>query len=85
MAEEYVPTDEEIREYVEVGGEPQPWLPYEPEKDAARAAAFDRWLADHDARVKADALEDLVRDGIPDFDVDDWVLARAAELRGGAQ
>jgi len=57
MADEYVPTTEEIRDYVEVGGEPRPWMPPEPTKDAARAAAFDRWLAAHDAETRRDQAE----------------------------
>ena len=47
---EYTPTTAEIREYVEVGGEPRPW---EPER-------FDRRLAAHDAEVAAKALEDVL-------------------------
>lgn len=54
---EYTPTTDEIREYVEVGGEPRPWESPS-EKDAARAAAFDRWLAAHDREVAAKALRD---------------------------
>src|SRR3546814_10810382 len=68
---EYTPTTAEIREYVEVGGEPRPWEEITPEtesKEAARAAAFDRWLAAHDAQVLRDAAEDweaLVRQEKP--------------------
>lgn len=61
---EYVPTTEEIREYVEIGGEQRPWEEPTPEKDAARAAAFDRWLAAHDAEVlavRSEALDTLQR------------------------
>jgi hypothetical protein len=53
---EYTPTTQEIREYVEVGGEPRPWEEITAQseaKDAARAAAFDRWLVAHDAEVIA--------------------------------
>jgi len=57
VADEYTPTTEEIRDYVEVGGEPRPWMPPEPAKDAARAAAFDRWLAAHDAEIRRDQTE----------------------------
>lgn len=53
MTAEYTPTTEEMREYVEMGGQPTPWLPPTPEADAARAAAFDRWLAAHDASLEA--------------------------------
>src|SRR3546814_14349141 len=66
---EYTPTTAEIREYVEVGGEPRPWEEITPEtesKEAARAAALDRWLAAHDAQVlrdAAEAREELVRRG----------------------
>lgn len=61
---EYTPTTAEIREYVEVGGEPRPWEPVTEESDALdarRAAAFDRWLAAHDREVAAKALEDAAR------------------------
>lgn len=43
--DEYTPTTEEIREYVEIGGEPRPWEPPNRAMDDKRAAAFDRWLA----------------------------------------
>lgn len=62
---EYTPTTAEIREYVEVGGEPRPWEPVTEESDALdarRAAAFDRWLAAHDREVAAKALEDAAND-----------------------
>lgn len=51
MDEQYTPTTAEIREYVEVGGEPRPWEEYNEELDAKRAAAFDRWLTAHDREV----------------------------------
>lgn len=65
---EYMPTTEEIRDYVEVGGEPRPWMPPEPEKDGARAAAFDRWLDDHDASVRAEAREQALREALQHID-----------------
>ncbi|WP_167131938.1 hypothetical protein [Paramicrobacterium chengjingii] len=52
----YTPTTAEIREYVEVGGEPRPWEPPTPEIDAKRAAAFERWLAQVRAEARRDAL-----------------------------
>lgn len=56
--EEYVPTTDEIREAaVETGGY-SPWFPPTPERDAKRGVAFDRWLAEHDREVAADALRD---------------------------
>jgi len=60
VADEYTPTTEEIRDYVEVGGEPQPWMPPDDDKDAARAAAFDRWLAAHDAEIRRDQAETII-------------------------
>lgn len=54
----YTPTTEEIREYVEMGGEPRPWEPPTPEGEALeikRREAFDRWLAAHDAAIEAAA------------------------------
>src|SRR3546814_16038349 len=80
---EYTPTTAEIREYVEVGGEPRPWEEITPEtesKEAARAAAFDRWLAAHDAQVLRDAAEDweaLVRQEKPPVRGAIWLNARA--------
>ena len=49
---EYTPTTDEIREYIETGGEPRPWVELdeaEKAREKARVAAFDRWLAAHDA------------------------------------
>lgn len=54
---EYTPTTDEIREYIETGGEPRPWVELdeaEKAREKARVAAFDRWLAAHDAEVRAD-------------------------------
>ncbi len=51
MADEYVPTTDEVRDFVEMGGDPHPWALPDPEADRARAEAFDRWLAAHDAEV----------------------------------
>jgi len=48
---EYTPTTDEIRDYVEAGGDPKPWLPPTPELDAKRAAAFDRWLSAREAEI----------------------------------
>lgn len=53
---EYTPTTEAIREYVETGGEPRPWVELDETEQARerdRVAAFDRWLAAHDAEVRA--------------------------------
>jgi hypothetical protein len=62
MAEQYVPTTEEIRDYVSIGGEPRPWLPLPPAEDEARAGAFDRWLAAHDRQVAERAGAQALRD-----------------------
>lgn len=48
---EYVPTTEEMREYFAMGPY-QPWAKA-PMSDDARAAMFDRWLAEHDAEAVA--------------------------------
>lgn len=51
---DYTPTTEEIREYVETGGEPRPWVELDAAEEArekARGEAFDRWLAAHDAEL----------------------------------
>ena len=48
--DEYTPTTEEIREYVEVG-DTKLWESPSPEVDARerrRGAAFDRWITEHD-------------------------------------
>lgn len=58
---DYTPTMAEIREYVETGGEPRPWVELdevEESREKARAAAFDRALAEHDREVAARTLED---------------------------
>lgn len=68
---DYVPTTEEIREYVEVGGELRPWLPPTPDEDAKRAAAFDRWLTEHDRQIAEAAwnrLYSTAYDGMPFVD-----------------
>lgn len=52
---DYTPTTEEIREYVEEGGEVRPWIAPDDEAEGRlaklRGEAFDRWLAAHDAAV----------------------------------
>ncbi|MFJ2506308.1 hypothetical protein [Microbacterium sp. NPDC087592] len=68
---EYAPTTEEIREYVETGGEPRPWVALdeaEKSREQARAAAFDRWLAARDAEVRAEAWDEGFTDrhGLPE-------------------
>jgi len=79
----YTPTTEEIRDYVEVGGEPRPWMPPEPAKDAARASAFDRWLAAHDAETRRDqALTDaLIADKAGRRDIGQTIIAPYAIKR----
>lgn len=49
MPNDNMPTTEEMREYFAMGPY-QPWAKA-PMSDDARAAMFDRWLADHDAEV----------------------------------
>jgi hypothetical protein len=64
MTASYIPTTEEIREYIEVGGEPRPWIELNAEeeaKEAARAAAFDRWLAAEVRESKAEAWDEGAR------------------------
>lgn len=59
---EYTPTTAEIREYVETGGEPRPWVELdaaEEAREAARAAAFDRWLTAHDAEMREHARHEF--------------------------
>lgn len=80
---EYTPTNEEIREYVEAGGEPRPWVALdeaEKSREQARVAAFDRWLAAHDAAVRAAAIREAAEFIQPwNYDrPDDWTeIARA--------
>lgn len=50
VTEDYTPTTEEMREYFAMGPY-QPWAKA-PMSDDARAAMFDRWLAQHDEQVK---------------------------------
>ena len=59
---EYTPTTEEIREYIETGGEPRPWVELDEAEEArekARGEAFDRWLAAHDAEVRASVVPEI--------------------------
>lgn len=51
-SEPYVPSEEEMREYVVVGGEYRPWAPPGDGTETARGAAFDRFIA----KVRADTL-----------------------------
>lgn len=73
---EYTPTTEEIREYVETGGEPRPWVELDEAEEArekARGEAFDRWLAAHDAevlRAAAAELEDSIHHLDPAYQSD---------------
>ena len=48
----YVPTPQEMREYVVSGGEYRPWAPPGDRAETARGEAFDRFIA----KVRADAL-----------------------------
>ncbi|MCI1831532.1 MAG: hypothetical protein LKI88_00740 [Bifidobacterium sp.] len=64
MTQEYIPTDEDVRhdywslDYPE-GGYDFDVEAYEKE----RAEDFDRWLADHDAQIRADAWEEGFTEG----------------------
>lgn len=54
--EQYTPTTEEIREYIEAADRATAHMVA---LDApATVAAFDRWLASHDAQVQVEALRD---------------------------
>lgn len=90
MNEEYTLTTEQVRETYELGSR----LP------ARRRTDFDRWLATHDAKVKAEALEEAAGMIADQEDPErpssadvrraiGWVLgrlrARAAEYRSGAR
>jgi hypothetical protein len=92
---EYTPTTDDIREYVTYG-DPKPWEAPSAEtreRESRRKAAFDRWLAAHDAelnaRVRAEALEQAadeiraVLDGGRTLGgaSDDWLRSRAAAIR----
>lgn len=61
---EYTPTTDEIREYIEAGGEPRFWDTSRrigrEGKEAARAAAFDRWLAARDRENRAIGWDEAV-------------------------
>lgn len=61
----YIPTTDEIREYVEVGGEYRPWESPTPAADEKRVAAFDRWLSAHDAQVWDEGYAAGWDDGYP--------------------
>lgn len=57
MAEQYTPTTEEVREYIEAADRVTAHM-FSPDAPDA-AAAFDRWLAAHDAQVRAEALAEV--------------------------
>ncbi|MDQ0726831.1 hypothetical protein [Microbacterium sp. W4I20] len=62
---DYTPSTEEIREYVETGGEPRPWVELDEAEEAlekSRGEAFDRWLAAHDREVAATSIEKAITD-----------------------
>ncbi|WP_323986220.1 hypothetical protein [Microbacterium plantarum] len=54
MAEQYTPTTEEVREYLEAADRVTAHM-FSPDAPDA-AEAFDRWLAAHDAQVRAEAI-----------------------------
>ena len=60
-SEPYVPSEEEMREYVVVGGEYRPWAPPGDGTETARGAAFDRFIA----KVRADTLREFAAKDIP--------------------
>ena len=59
MAEEYTPTTEEVRhDYVSLDY-PEGGYDYDTEaEEKVRAVDFDRWLAAHDAQMRADAWDE---------------------------
>lgn len=92
MDADWIPTTEDLREYVEVGGEARPWEASTPDMDAARAAAFDRWLAAHDAEVRAEQAEKdtqiaedrMIRSNAPIYG-DDPIRFIASASRGAVE
>lgn len=60
---EYTPTDDEVREDFAY-----PWEGFKQDR-AGRLAAFDRWLAAHDARVRRDAEREALDELASDFDL----------------
>jgi hypothetical protein len=89
---DYTPTTEEIRDYVGEGGEPRPWIAPDDdaEKEAARLAAFDRWLRTERANAwdagVAMALE-AARPSTTMNDYDGWreiTCAESSEIRNAA-
>ena len=95
----HTPTTEEIRDYVEMGGEPRPWEPPTPEGEALeikRREAFDRWLAAHDAAIEAAAerrgAEETLAYLIEDYpayasheEIRAWIQARLDHVRNADQ
>ena len=53
---EYTPTTDEIRDHIVGGGDLGGWGSLTTGQEAARAAAFDRWLAAHDAEIRAERV-----------------------------
>lgn len=72
MTEQYTPTTEDIREYVETADRVTAHMFSHDTPDAAKA--FDRWLAAHDAQVRAEALREAAEFIQPwNYDrPDDW-------------
>ena len=54
-ADDYTPTTEDIRDYIGGGGDIGGFGSLTTEQEANRVAAFDRWLAAHDAEMLAAA------------------------------
>ena len=86
---DYTPTTEEVREYVSIGGEYRPWDAPDSSKEKAREAAFDRWLADRDRKIAAEALRDAANDThrmwCQEDGPSDWLDARADRIEQGGE
>lgn len=66
MNEKYTPTTDDVRDnfcpsYKHLGWDPDPYSAHR--YDDAANAAFDRWLAAHDAQVRADAWDEGFTEG----------------------
>lgn len=93
MTDPYTPTTEEIREYLEAADRVTAHM-FSPDAPDA-AEAFERWLAAHDAQVRAEALrkagswywthaEETMRQTVPQGDhyvsVSQWLVDEADRI-----
>ncbi|CAN5422894.1 hypothetical protein BH09ACT9_BH09ACT9_00440 [soil metagenome] len=93
MSDEFTPTTEQVRSGYAIDPEAEYHDPLT-NHTALGERAFDRWLLDHDRRIKAEALNDIANDiqgsasvlwygrsRIPREELSEMLNRRSAELR----